>query len=140
MQTYVYREMRIQDYDTVYALWGNTSGMGLSVADEKENIKKFLNKNKGLCFVCEFDNTIVGTVLCGYDGRRGYIYHVTVVQEHRGKGIGTKMVELSLQGLKAEGIDKCHLFVFADNPIGNTFWKSTGWQKRDDVIVYSKSI
>ena len=138
MQTYVYRETRIQDYDTVYALWGNTSGMGLSVADEKENIKKFLNKNKGLCFVCEFDNTIVGTVLCGYDGRRGYIYHVTVVQEHRGKGIGTKMVELSLQGLKAEGIDKCHLFVFADNLSVIPLKAQDG--KRDDVIVYSKSI
>jgi ribosomal protein S18 acetylase RimI-like enzyme len=133
-------EMQIGDYDEIYELWRNTSGMGLSNADKKENIQKFLIKNKGLSYVCRHEDKIIGTILCGHDGRRGYIYHMTVAEEHRGRGIGRRLVEISLEGLKSEGINKWHLFVLADNTIGNAFWASTGWNKREDIFVYSKSI
>jgi len=133
-------EMRIDDYDEIYELWRNTSGVGLSNADEKENIRKFLMRNKGLSYVCKYEGKIIGTIMCGHDGRRGYIYHVTITDQFRGKGIGRKLVEKSLEKLREEGIDKCHLFVFPDNAGGNGFWASTGWKKREDIIVYSKSI
>jgi ribosomal protein S18 acetylase RimI-like enzyme len=135
-----FQEMQISDYDEIYELWRKTSGMGLSNADKKENIGKFLTRNKGLSYVCRHDNKIVGTILCGHDGRRGYIYHVTVAENYRGRGIGRKLVEISLERLKAEGINKCHLFVFADNACGNAFWSSIGWEKREDILVYSKSV
>ncbi|WP_161496571.1 GNAT family N-acetyltransferase [Clostridium thermosuccinogenes] len=134
------QEMQIEDYDEVYKLWSNTPGMGLSDADKKENIQKFLLRNKGLSYVCRHGDRIIGTVLCGHDGRRGHIYHVTVVEEYRGKGIGRRLVETSLEKLKSEGINKCHLVVFADNAVGNAFWASTGWDKRKDIFIYSKSI
>ena len=112
----------------------------MSDADKKENIEKFLTRNKGLSYICKIKDRIIGTILCGHDGRRGYVYHVTVAKEYRGKGIGKGLVEKSLERLKAEGIQKCHLFVFADNVTGNAFWASTGWSKREDIFVYSKSI
>ena len=133
-------EMKISDYDEIYKLWSNTPGMGLSDADTHENILRFLLRNKGLSFVCRYKDMLIGTILCGHDGRRGYIYHVTVAEGYRGRGIGQMLVEKCLQKLKEEGIDKCHLFVFRDNEIGNTFWSAKGWTKREDIFVYSKSI
>lgn len=136
----IIHEMKIDDYDKSYHLWCNTSGMGISSADSKDNIERFLFRNKGLSFVCRDKDNIIGTILCGHDGRRGYIYHVTVADEYRGRGLGQRLVETSLNSLRAEGIDKCHLFVFADNVIGNSFWTSTGWVKREDIFAYSRSI
>jgi len=133
------REMQISNYDEFYKLWSNTPGMGLSDADSYENIDVFLLRNKRLSFVCRHEDRIIGTILCGHDGRRGYIYHVTVAEEYRGRGIGRTLVEKSLQKLKEEGIQKCHLFVFTDNETGNTFWSTTGWIKREDIYVYSKN-
>jgi len=95
------REMQIDDYDEVFDLWRKTLGMGLSKADEKENMLRFLFRNVGLSYVCCLEDIIIGTVLCGHDGRRGYIYHVTVAEEYRGKGIGRALVTfLSLQKMK----------------------------------------
>ena len=135
----VMREIQIDDYDEIHALWNSTPGMGLSNADSAYNIGKFLIRNEGLSFCYEKDGRIIGTILCGHDGRRGYIYHVTVAGEFRGRGIGRALVEKSLLKLREEGIDKCHLFVFADNEIGNAFWHSTGWIKRNEIKVYSRN-
>lgn len=135
----VIQELTIGDYAEVYELWSITPGMGLSDADSRESIERFLIRNRGLSYVCKYNGSVIGTVLCGHDGRRGYIYHVTVVGEYRGKGIGRVLVEESLRKLKEEGINKCHLFVFRDNEIGNAFWSSSGWTKREDILVYSKN-
>lgn len=136
----VMREIQIADYDDIHALWNSTPEMGLSNADSVHKIEKFLSRNEGLSFCYEKRGRIIGTVLCGHDGRRGYIYHVTVAEEYRGRGIGRALVEKSLIKLSEEGIDKCHLFVFGDNEIGNAFWGSTGWNIRNDIIVYSRNI
>lgn len=133
-------QMQIDDYNEIYKLWSNTHGMGLSNADTYENINKFLLGNKGFSYVCRYKDKIIGTILCGHDMRRGYIYHVTVVEEYRSKGIGQMLVEKSMQKLKEQGIHKCHLFVFADNESGNAFWNAIGWTKRKDIFVYSKNI
>lgn len=133
-------EMQTDDYKEIYELWSNTPGMGISDADSYEYIDKFLLRNKGLSFVCRHEDKIIGTILCGHDGRRGYIYHVTVAEKFRGRGIGQMLVEKSLQKLKEEGINKCHLFVFCDNELGNAFWNAKGWIKREDIFVYSRSL
>jgi ribosomal protein S18 acetylase RimI-like enzyme len=136
----LYREATIKDYDQMYQLWGNTEGMGLSDSDTKENIEKFLNKNQGLNYVCEEGEKIIGTILCGEDGRRGYLYHLAVDKEYRRSGIGKQLVEIVLKNLKKRGIIKCHLFVYYENELGKTFWEKTGWYKRDELLIYSKDI
>ena len=133
------REIHINDYNEIYNLWSRTQGMGLSEADSGQNIQNFLLRNKGMSFCFEEGGKIIATILCGHDGRRGYIYHVTVAEECRGRGIGRILVEKSLLRLKEEGINKCHLFVFTDNEIGNTFWHTIGWTKREDIFVYSRN-
>ena len=115
------REIHIDDYDEIYALWKKTPGVGLSNADSRENIQRFLIRNQGMSFCYEENGKIVGTALCGHDGRKGYIYHIAVAEEYRGRGIGRLLVKRCLQRLMEEGIDKCNLNVFRNNAIGNAF-------------------
>jgi Acetyltransferases len=137
---YTYREMKIEDYQEVYSLWANTDGMGLGESDSEEGIAQYLLRNPGHSFVCEHDGRIVGTVLCGHDGRRGYIHHVAVAKELRKNGIARTLLSKSLDSLLEAGIKKCHLMVFGSNHSGQQFWEHNGWQRRDDILIYSKSI
>lgn len=133
------REIHPDDYGEIYTLWCRTPGMGLSGADTEEKIRDFLLRNQGLSYCWKEEDKIVATSLCGNDGRRGYLYHVMTAPEYRGRGIGGRLVERSLQYLKEAGIEKCHLFVFADNEIGNAFWSTTGWTRRNDILIYSRN-
>lgn len=138
--TVTIREMQIDDYEQALDLWKRTPGMGLSAADEKEEIKHFLSKNSSLCFAAFDEGSLVGTILCGEDGRRGYLYHLAVDLEYRKHGIGKALVEKSLQALREKGIQKCHLFVISDNTSGIAFWKHTGWNLRDDIEIMSSDL
>ena len=132
--------MHITDYKQALQLWESLPGMGLSHADEKETIRDFLQKNPSTCFVAKKDGNLIGTILGGSDGRRGYIYHLAVQQSEQNKGIGKKLVDLCLNEFKRSGIQKCHIFVISDNQEGIAFWEKVGWQMRDDILVMSKEI
>ncbi|AIQ44808.1 GCN5 family acetyltransferase [Paenibacillus sp. FSL R7-0273] len=135
-----YREMMAEDYEAASRLWGNTAGMGLSRADSREGIIQFLGRNPGMSQVCETENgTLAGTVLCGHDGRRGYLYHVAVSTVCRGKGAGREMVTRALSALREAGIAKCHLMVIEGNRPGRSFWSGTGWEERDGIVLFSQN-
>lgn len=135
------RILTITDYDAIYDLWKKTDGMGLrSLDDSKEGINSFLKRNPNTNFVWELKGEIVGVILSGHDGRRGYIYHVVVDQEHRNNGIGQQLVNQAIEALDEEGIKKVGLVVFKNNTLGNKFWSSIGFEKRDDLIYRNKTI
>ena len=130
-----------KDYDDALALWRRTSGMGLSGADSRERIMAFLLANPGLSFVARDDSgVLVGTVLCGSDTRRGYLYHLAVDTDIRRQGLGSRLAGSVLDALLGRGVDKCHLMVIAGNQLGESFWKAQGWTLRDDIALYSKTI
>lgn len=132
------RKLTVADYDMLYALWAETAGMGLrSVDDSKEGIERFLQRNPSTCFVAEEGREIFGAIICGHDGRRGYIYHTAVRENRRGQGIGKQMVDRAVAALKAEGITRCGLFVYADNVSGQDFWRSQGWETRPDLVYFN---
>ena len=137
----IIRIMKIADYDKVYALWLSCKNMGFNnLDDSKEGIERFLNRNPNTSFVAVENDTIIGIVLAGHDGRRGYIYHMSVREDHRMQGVGTQLVEHSLSALKAEGINKAALLVFNRNETGNAFWESLGFTKREDVTYRNKEL
>jgi len=137
----IIRKMTIADYDSVYDLWQNTPGMGLNnLDDSKQGIEKFLRRNPETCFVAEKDNRIIGVILCGNDGRRGYIYHTAVLVTERKRGVGTALVDAAVKALKNEGINKAALVVFSKNELGNSFWEKRGFITREDLIYRNRSI
>ena len=132
------RELTIDDYQSVYQLWKETEGIGLSNADSKEGIRSFLERNPGLSYVALQENKIVGAALCGHDGRRGYIHHLAVAKTHRKQGIGKSLVGRCIYALMRIGISKCHLFVFDDNGDAIEFWNKIGWEKRVELTMMSQ--
>jgi ribosomal protein S18 acetylase RimI-like enzyme len=132
------REMTIDDYPAVYALWQATEGIGLSQADSKENIARYLANNPGMSFCAWDGESLVGAVLCGTDSRRGFLHHLAVEKGHRRAGIGRLLVERCTAALKEKGLTKCHLFVFQDNQEAIEFWKHCGWIQRKELILMSK--
>lgn len=131
------RVMKIEDYEQVYHLWTTISGFGIrSLDDSKEGVQRFLRRNPDTCVVAEESGSIVGSILCGHDGRRGCFYHVCVDQKYRRQGIGTKMAEFSMEALRKEGINKVSLIAFQSNKGGNQFWQQEGWTFRDDLNYY----
>ena len=135
------RTMTIADYDNVYSLWKSTPGVGMrSLDDSREGIGRFLDRNPKTCFVAEAGDKIIGAILCGHDGRRGYIYHATVFPDYRKRGIGRRLVENVLTALRLEGINKAALVVFNTNAEGNAFWQAVGFETRGDLIYRNISL
>lgn len=135
------RIMTIEDYDGVYDLWLNTPGMGLNTTDDsREGIARYLRRNPATSFVAMDGDRIIGVIIAGHDGRRGYIYHTAVLPECRGQGIARRLVDSALSALEAEGIHKVALVAFARNELGNGFWEKIGFTRRDDLVYRNKNI
>jgi putative acetyltransferase len=130
--------MVVQDYDEVLALWQTSEGVGLSDADSEESIGLYLARNPDISFVARDGEHLVGAVLCGHDGRRGYIHHLAVSESHRRQGLGRALVERCLSALRRAGIGKCHIFVFAANQDTIAFWKGIGWTQRVELVMMSQ--
>jgi len=131
--------MVVDDYDNAMLLWRKSEGIGLhhDDCDSKQGIGDYLMRNPGLSFVARQGGQIVGAVLCGHDGRRGYLQHLAVAPPYRGQGIGRTLVSRVLTALSAMGIRKYHIFVFKDNRAGRLFWEQIGWAERVDLVTMS---
>ena len=131
------RTMTIDDYTGVHNLWMTIKGFAIrSIDDSREGIERFLRRNPNTSVVAEMDGKLVGSILCGHDGRRGCLYHVCVHEDYRMRGIGKSMVVHCMKELEKEKISKVSLIAFTKNGIGNAFWKEIGWTKREDLNYY----
>ena len=136
-----FRVMTVADYDELYDLWLHTPGMGLNTLDDsREGIARYLRRNPTTCFAAVADGMIIGCILAGHDGRRGYIYHTAVLPEFRRQGIARSLVEHAMSALEQEGIHKVALVVFGRNALGNGFWERIGFTVRDDLVYRNQSI
>jgi putative acetyltransferase len=126
------------DYEEVIDLWRHSEGVGLTAADSPEGLRAFLERNPGLSLAARLDGKVVGAVLCGHDGRRGYLHHLAVAPQERRQGIGRGLVEACLTRLSVQGIEKCHIWVRTKNGSGLAFWRAIGWLDRDDLKIMSK--
>ena len=130
----IIEKMSIDDYEEIYQLWSKINGITLrSVDDSKEGVDRFIKRNPKNNFICKIKGQIVGCILCGHDGRKGFIYHTVVKENQRGKGIGKKLVDHAINSLKAEQITKIGVLVNSDNLQGNDFWASLGFVFLNDL-------
>ncbi|NAO95265.1 GNAT family N-acetyltransferase [Halomonas sp. MG34] len=132
-----YRTMTINDYEAAIVLWSESEGVRLRDADSREGIEKYLLRNPGLSFVAEVEGELVGTIMAGHDGKRGYVQHLSVANSHRRLGIATRLVSLCMEALKREGILKSHLMILPENEDAQKFWANQGWAYRSDILLYS---
>ena len=133
----IVRTMTIEDYQGVHDLWMTIKGFAIrSIDDSREGVERFLKRNPATSVVAEENGEIVGSILCGHDGRRGCLYHVCVREDCRMRGIGKSMVVRCMEELEKEKISKISLIAFTENDIGNAFWKEIGWTKREDLNYY----
>ena len=136
-----YRKMTIDDYEQVYALWLSCKGMGLNdIDDSPEGIAKYLDRNPDTCFVAEADSRIVGVIMSGHDGRRGFINHTAVAPDFRKHGIASILVNHAVNALKNCGINKVALVVFEHNEAGNAFWVRMGFTAREDLVYRNRTL
>ena len=129
--------MTPEDYDEVHALWLTIRGFGIRALDDsREDIERFIERNPTTSVVARAGGRVVGSILCGSDGRQGALYHVCVAKEYRRRRIGTQMVGFCMHQLRYMGINKVSLIAFTRNDIGNAFWNKIGWTRKTDVNYY----
>ena len=137
MEKVTFMPMTEEDYDEVRALWMTIRGFGIRALDDsREDVTRFIRRNPTTSVVARVDGKIVGSILCGSDGRQGALYHVCVAKAFRRRRIGTHMVGYCMHQLRLMGINKVSLIAFTTNDAGNAFWKQIGWTRKSDVNYY----
>jgi len=139
---YKIKKMKIKYFNEIIELWKNSDGIGINDHDDsKFSLKKFIKRNPNTCFIAvNNEKEIIGTIIGGNDGRRGFIYHLLVKSEYRKNGIGKKLLELVENNFIKDGIRRINLFVLKNNEIGNNFWENNGYGIRDVALFRSKKI
>ncbi len=130
-----------EDYPSARLLWENAgSGIQLRRSDEPDEIQKKLQRDPDLFLVAEADGRMIGTVIGGFDGRRGMVYHLAVTEEYRKKGVGEMLMDELERRLKAKGCIRCYLLVTTENENAMHFYQKRGWAHMNNVYTYGKDL
>jgi len=136
------REFRFpSDYQQVYDLWSSIEkGIHVGRSDSLVEIEKKISRDPDLFLVAESQNEIIGSVIGGYDGRRGLIYHLAVNATFRGQGIGSRLMDEVESRLRFKGCLKCYLLVTSDNLEVESYYRNRGWQHMDSIHLLGKEL
>jgi N-acetylglutamate synthase len=134
------RPFEIDDYDRALAIWNAVEGLEICEGDSPQEIAEYLKRNRGMSRVAEVDGVVAGVVLCGHDGRRGWIYHLAVAEEHRGRGIARRLVDECLDRLRMAGLRRAIILVSRENPPGHDFWAGNGWEDIPGAIAMTREL
>ena len=132
--------MAVDDLDDVTVLWNATEGVGMNESDGPEQLRGFLDRNPGLSLIARDGSRLVGAVLCGHDGRRGFLYHLAVLTDYRKRGLGRAMVDRCLKSLSMLGLLRCNILIYVDNHSGEQFWRKGGWFERNELKLLQRDI
>jgi ribosomal protein S18 acetylase RimI-like enzyme len=124
-------------YKEIISLWKESPGVGLSSADDFDNLKLYIEKNRKYSYLAFLNEKVIGTILAGHDNRRAYIYHFVVDSKYRNLGVGKKLFTKSINELQNEGVKKCHIAVYKSNKSAKTIWKKIGFKLRTDLDMMS---
>lgn len=128
------RVFSITDYDAAVQVWQRVEGVEIAEGDDRKGVAEFLARNPGLSRMATDGPTIVGVALCGHDGRRGHIYHLAVDPAYQGRGVGKRLLDECLDGLRRAGVQRVIILVADDNQRGAEFWKHRGWEEIPSAV------
>jgi len=134
------RDFRIEDYDAAVELWNRVDGLDVAEGDDRATIERFLERNPKLSRIAADGNKIIGAVLCGHDGRRGYIYHLAINPSYEGRGLGRCLIGECLDGLKRAGLERANILVAKDNLRGLEFWRRCGWEDLEGAAPLGRDV
>ncbi|HJW37413.1 MAG TPA: N-acetyltransferase [Candidatus Udaeobacter sp.] len=134
------REFSINDYDGALQVWQRVEGVEIAEGDDRGGVAQFLARNPGLSRVAIDGPAIVGVALCGHDGRRGHIYHLAVDPAYQGRGLGKRLLDECLDGLRRAGMQRVIILVADDNQRGAEFWKRYGWEEILGAIAMGSDV
>ena len=134
------REFVLGDHDQAVALWSEIESVEICEGDSREEVAEYLKRNPGLSRVAEAEGRIVGAVMCGHDGRRGWIYHLAVAPEYRGQGVGKMLLDDCVRGLREAGLKRAIILVEGNNAAGQKFWLREGWENIDGAIPMTREL
>ena len=132
---YTVRQMGIEDYDNVLALWKSSDSIHLSKVDSRECIQRFLERNTGLSYVALDGDKIIGAVLCSHDGRLGYLSHLITAADFRRQGVGRQLVGRCMYALTGLGIHKCILLIMKETEEALSFWHKVDPAGRVSLVM-----
>lgn len=135
-----YLAIEEKHYEELIELWEHIPGVKVRKDDDKEGFLRLLHRNEGCSFLAMYDGKIVGSILCGIDGKRAYVYHMAVNPEYRNQKIGTRLVRMVQDKAKEFGVAKCSFVVFKENHTGEEFWEAVGAVKRTDLDYYDLEV
>lgn len=135
---FVLREVTVEDFSQVLHLWESVEGVVLTDTDDPPNLEDYLSRNPGLSTVAEFRGELIAVVLCGHDGRRGYLHHLAVRADSRNRGVGRAMVDRCMERLAGCGIKRCNLFILNDHATARDFWQRDDWIEWPEIRLLQK--
>ena len=141
-QSFHIRALRFpEDYKQVFELWQSIErGVHVGRSDTLAEIAKKLKRDPDLFLVAEAAGRIMGSVIGGFDGRRGIIYHLAVASAFRGQGVGSRLMDEVESRLRKKGCLKCYLLVTVDNTEVENYYLQRGWQPMDQVHIFGKEL
>ncbi|MCX6284730.1 MAG: GNAT family N-acetyltransferase [Bacteroidetes bacterium] len=135
-----FRLMEVSDIPASIELWKSMKGLAIRGSDNIRDLTDHVNMNPKHNFVASSDGQLIGTVLGGFDGRRGYIYHLAVHESFRRKNIAKELMDKCFQSFKEINVSKCHMMVLKDNTEAQEFYKQIGCELRTELLVFSKTL
>ncbi len=141
MDSITIREFRYpEDYGRALQLWQDAGeGVRVGPSDRPSEIEKKLERDPDLFLVAEIGADLVGTVIGGFDGRRGHVYHLAVAEAYRRRGIGRRLMTELEARLRAKGCLRCYLLVRPGNEGARRHYEELGWLEMDDHL-YGKDL
>ncbi|HYN55251.1 MAG TPA: GNAT family N-acetyltransferase [Methylotenera sp.] len=136
-QPIVLDSIRETDYLKLIKLWETSGNIEVRQTDTPEVLARFLYRNPTCSYAAYAGTRLIGAVLAGHDGWRGYLYHMAIKPDYRERGIGTRLVSAAISAIKCEDIQKIHCLVKRDNLIAQQFWEACGFELREDVFDYA---
>lgn len=118
------------DYEAILALWHTAApGVHVGMSDTRAELAKKLTRDPDLFLVWEEAGELMGSVIGGYDGRRGMVYHLAVAPAARRRGLGQQLMAEVESRLRAKGCVKCYLLIAPENLEVTAFYETCGWHE-----------